>query len=225
MFLDSFKIRIAYLTARRFSLIRWLNTAKILLTLVFVSAYPPPALASLNSFDPRQLAVGSGWEKALGVEPQVYSVERPPTLQSAFLEICRDRGYGEDCAKTLLGMAWKETNFVGNAVGDGGRAFGYFQIHYRLHGITKECARDLRCAADWTISYLEQNGYPEYKKVAIQCHNGCGVANGYAASVIRHGDRLWGHDLAAIGGSGAAVAVVAKSAPSKYQAALASARE
>lgn len=220
MFWTQTKLKIACWSVRRFCLARWLNVAKFILTLLVVTAYPPPALASLTGLDPQRLAIGSGWEQALGAELPVYIVERPPTVQSVLLQICRDRGYGVDCAKTLLGMAWKETNLVGNAVGDSGRAVGYFQIHYRLHGITLECARDLRCAADWTISYLEHNGYPEYKRVAIQCHNGCGVANGYAASVLRHGERLWGQDLAMAGGSGTKTAVT-EAKPPKYQAALA----
>jgi hypothetical protein len=86
---------------------------------------------------------------------------------------------------------WKESQFVPTAVGDNGRALGYFQIHYRLHGIAAECATDVRCSANWTIDYLESNGYPKYADYAVQCHNGCGVANGYAASVKRWAVRKW----------------------------------
>ncbi len=120
-----------------------------------------------------------------------HGPERPPTIRETLLQVCTDRGYGEDCAKTLYGMAWKESQFISTAVGDNGRARGWFQIHYRLHRITSACAEDLACSADWTISYLESNGYPKYKNYAVQCHNGCRVANGYAASALRHGNRLW----------------------------------
>jgi hypothetical protein len=127
-------------------------------------------------------------------QPVFIGPKRPPSVKRVLAEVCSARGYGEDCAKALLGMTWKESNLIGSAVGDGGRAVGYYQIHYRLHGISKECARDLRCSADWTLSYMEQNGYPKYPKYAIQCHNGCNAGNGYAASALRHGDRLWKED-------------------------------
>lgn len=115
----------------------------------------------------------------------------PPPVHQALLEVCQARGYGEDCARTLLGMAFKESRFDGDAIGDDGKARGYFQIHYKMHKVSLGCAEDLRCSADWTISYLESNGYPKNPKYAIQCHNGCGANNGYAASVIRNGKRLW----------------------------------
>lgn len=118
----------------------------------------------------------------------------PTTLQHILLDVCQERGYGEDCAKTLLGMAWKETNFKGKAIGDGGKARGWFQIWYKMHKISLACAEDLRCSANWTIDYLEQNGYPKYKNYAIQCHNGCNINNGYMASVKRHGARLWNQE-------------------------------
>lgn len=113
------------------------------------------------------------------------------TVQGVLLDACQQRGYGEECAKTLLGMLWKESRNVATAVGDGGKARGYFQIHYRLHGISVECAEDLRCSAEWTLDYLEYNGYPRYVTYAVQCHNGCGARNGYAASALRHGRNLW----------------------------------
>ncbi len=119
----------------------------------------------------------------------------PQTVQEALLEVCTGRGYGEDCAKNLLGMLWKESNNVATAVGDRGKARGYFQIHYKLHKITIACAEDLKCSADWTIDYLERNHYPKHVKYAIQCHNGCNIDNGYAASALRHGRRLWNQPL------------------------------
>lgn len=125
-------------------------------------------------------------------------VEAPKTVQQVLLYVCARRGYGEDCAKHLLGMLWKESNNIATAIGDGGRARGYFQIHYRLHKITVECAEDLECSAGWTISYLERNAYPKYVHYAVQCHNGCGFDNGYAASALRHGRRLWNQPLVVV---------------------------
>lgn len=119
---------------------------------------------------------------------------KPPSMQEILLGLCQKRGYGEDCAKTLLGMAWKESLNDAKAIGDGGRARGWFQIHYRLHKISIACAEDLVCSAEWTLNYLERNGYKKWPTYAVQCHNGCNIKNGYAASVKRHGQRIWKSD-------------------------------
>jgi hypothetical protein len=115
----------------------------------------------------------------------------PPTAQKILLDVCQNHGYGEGCGKALLGMMWKESNNIATAVGDHGLALGYFQIHYRMHKVTRACATDLGCSAEWTIKYMERNGYPKNVAYAVQCHNSCGFKNGYAASALRHGDRLW----------------------------------
>ncbi len=125
------------------------------------------------------------------VEDAVQGPAQPPTVQEVLLDVCQSGGYGEDCAKTLLGIMWKESRNDPDAIGDGGRARGYFQIHYRLHKISLDCAKDLKCSAAWTLRYMESNGYPKYPTYAIQCHNGCGVKNGYAASVLRNARKLW----------------------------------
>ncbi len=117
------------------------------------------------------------------------------TVQGVLLDVCEARGYGEDCAKTLLGMMWKESLNTATAVGDGGRARGYFQIHYRLHNIPVSCAEDLQCSAEWSLDYLEYNGYPYNVYHAVQCHNSCYAGNGYAASALRWGDRLWNRPM------------------------------
>ena len=125
-------------------------------------------------------------------------VEQPKNVQDILLDVCKARGYDESCGRTLLGILWKESENIGKAVGDNGRAHGYFQIHYKLHKITLACAEDLHCSAEWTLQYLEQNGYPRNVVSAVQCHNGCGVNNGYAASAIRFGKRLWARPLAVL---------------------------
>lgn len=115
----------------------------------------------------------------------------PPTAREVLLSVCRDRGYDEDCAKLLYGMVWKESRFDGRAVGDQGRAQGFFQIHYKLHKISLSCAQNLKCSAAWSLRYMESNGYPRFAARAVQCHNGCGVRNGYAASAKSMGLRKW----------------------------------
>lgn len=111
--------------------------------------------------------------------------------QEILLEVCEARGYGESCAKALLGMMWKESNNHAQAIGDNGKARGYFQIHYKMHKVDVACAEDLRCSAEWSLDYLESNSYPKHVAYAVQCHNGCNAGNGYAASALRHGERLW----------------------------------
>lgn len=123
-------------------------------------------------------------------EPAVDQVD-PPTVQEVLLSVCQANGYGEDCAKTLLGMLWNESSNISTAIGDGGKARGYFQIHYRLHNISVECAEDLVCSADWSLNYLEAHSYPKYVNYAVQCHNSCNVKNGYAAKALRNGNSFW----------------------------------
>lgn len=120
----------------------------------------------------------------------------PPTVQEVLLQVCEKRGYGEDCAKTLLGMLWNESSNRSTVIGDNGRARGYFQIHYKLHNITADCAEDLVCSANWTLTYLESNSYPKYVQYAVQCHNSCNVNNGYAAKALRNGKYFWNKPLA-----------------------------
>jgi len=141
-------------------------------------------------------AVHAGQVKAEGVATSAEDAVSEPTVQEILLDVCESRNYGEDCARHLLGMLWKESNNKATAIGDRGKARGYFQIHVKLHKVTLECAEDLRCSAEWSLSYLERNHYPKYVNHAIQCHNGCFIDNGYAASARRHGVRLWPTPLA-----------------------------
>ncbi|MSR84944.1 hypothetical protein EXS71_00685 [Candidatus Uhrbacteria bacterium] len=118
-----------------------------------------------------------------------------PTVQEVLLTVCEANGYGQDCAQTLLGMLWTESSNRSTVIGDGGRARGYFQIHYKLHDISITCAEDLACSAQWSLSYLEFNSYPKYVRYAVQCHNSCNVNNGYAAKALRNGKRFWNQPL------------------------------
>jgi len=164
------------------------------LTLTFVTG-SRPAEAATDAVSLVQFTLG------LNPDPEAMRLfappavpagpEQPPTIREILLDVCAERGYDETCARNLYGMMWKESLFIPTAVGDNGRALGFFQIHYRMHGVEPACATDVRCSANWTIDYLESNGYPRYRNYAIQCHNGCGVANGYSASAQRWGERKW----------------------------------
>ena len=168
----------------------------IALTLALQVIQPTP-VAAASPFE-----AGSQAAQALDAAVQPVAPLPVQTVQDVLLEVCDDHGYAdkkaEDCAKHLLGMLWKESRNVANAVGDHGLALGYFQIHYKMHGVTRECATDLRCSAGWTIDYLEKHSYPKYVKYAIQCHNGCDFDNGYADSVLRNARRLWDQPMAVV---------------------------
>lgn len=125
----------------------------------------------------------------------VENSQPEPTVQEVLLSVCKQNGYGEECAKTLTGMLWTESSNRSTVIGDNGKARGYFQIHYKLHKITADCAEDLVCASEWTIKYLERNGYPHHVNWAIQCHNGCGANNGYTAKVHRYAAQFWNQPL------------------------------
>lgn len=163
---------------------------------------PLAIILLLSSFQPFEVhaatpeAVAALFEIGQSENKEVLEAESMITVQDTLLKVCLDRGYSQECAQHLLGMLWKESNNIATAVGDRGKARGYFQIWVKLHKISVECAEDLECSANWTLTYLERNGYPRYSSYAIQCHNGCNIDNGYAASAIRHGKRLWNTPLA-----------------------------
>lgn len=158
----------------------------------------------MSAFQPMQVraatpeAVAALFEMEQTELPEAPEAKSTQTVQDVLLKVCLERGYGQACAQHLLGMLWKESNNIATAVGDRGKARGYFQIWVKLHKISVDCAEDLECSANWTIDYLERNGYPRYVAYAIQCHNGCNIDNGYAASAMRHGKRLWNSPLAIV---------------------------
>lgn len=173
------------------------NGLSIALVLILLS----PAFLPNRAFAAPLTGVDALFPKNQTIAPAALAAleeETPPTVQDVLLKVCTDRGYGQECAKHLLGMLWKESNNIATAVGDRGKARGYFQIHYKMHKVSLACAEDLECSANWTVSYLERNSYPKYVAYAVQCHNGCNIDNGYAASALRHGKRLWNQPLAIV---------------------------
>jgi hypothetical protein len=178
---------------------QWITLAAVLgFAIVAILGQPASAQSVLNDETVNPVVVPAPKVAESKVEAAKGPVKEPVVqpsdaqgVRAVLADVCLKRGYGDECTKTLLGMSWKESQFVSTAVGDRGKARGYFQIHYKLHGISLSCAQDLRCSADWTITYLEYNNFKNYPRDAIQCHNGCNAGNGYAASVIRHGNRLW----------------------------------
>lgn len=170
---------------------KWITTGVLALTLVMSSGLD--ARAAITDEAPDAAAIGI-IDQTTENTPVVVPAPAP-TVQEALLHVCESRGYGEACAKTLLGMLWNESSNRSTVIGDNGRARGYFQIHYKMHNVSIECAEDLICSANWTLTYLESNSYPRYVSYAIQCHNSCNVNNGYAAKAIRNGNYFWNKPL------------------------------
>jgi len=88
-------------------------------------------------------------------------------------EECSKRGLEEYCIKDMLAMAWTESRFNCNVVGDSGNSFGCFQIHRGYHKhITVEQARDIEFSLNWTLNRMVHYGYPKYRSYSIMKHNG-----------------------------------------------------
>ena len=155
----------------------------------------PVSAQTIPSVVPTSIATVQS-ELVVTPSEQTTNVVAEPTVQAVLLDVCKTNGYGEDCAKTLLGMLWNESSNRSSVIGDSGQARGYFQIHYRLHKISIACAEDLVCSAQWSLNYLERNSYPKYVNYAIQCHNSCNVNNGYAAKAVRNAKLMWNKPLA-----------------------------
>ena len=86
---------------------------------------------------------------------------------------CGKRDLGSYCVNDLLAMAWTESRFNPNAIGDNGNSHGLFQIHLGYHPeITQEQARDINFSINWTLNRLEKYGYPVYRSRSIMKHNG-----------------------------------------------------
>ena len=88
-------------------------------------------------------------------------------------EECANRDLGSYCVNDLLAMAWTESRFNPNAIGDNGASHGLYQIHLGYHPeITQEQARDIRFSINWTLNRLTHYGYPVYRSRSIMKHNG-----------------------------------------------------
>ena len=116
------------------------------------------------------------------------------TIKNTLKDVCEAKGFeGEKCWKTLAAMAWTESRFDGSAKGDftkkaGYRSYGYFQIQVKMHKVTKQCATDLSCSAEWTLNRLVDKGFGKgYDKYSVKRHNGAGpMADRYVAKVYSH---------------------------------------
>jgi hypothetical protein len=101
--------------------------------------------------------------------PEVETIIR----ETAY-EACKKHSLGDSCVSDLLAMALTEKRDLNcNSSGDSGKSWGCFQIHLGYHPeITKEQAKDIKFAVNWTLDRLVANGYPKYRSIAIRSHNG-----------------------------------------------------
>ncbi len=193
-----------YMKTLKFNSTLTVGQRKLIAVLLLVSAFTNSHIGVARAADSASLADQAILSQVVLIDPdttiaQDESITEPAaqsTVQDVLLRVCTARGYGQDCAKTLLGMLWNESSNISTAIGDGGRARGYFQIHYKLHNISIACAEDLVCSANWTLTYMEAHSYPKYVAYAVQCHNSCNVNNGYAARAFRHANYFWNKPLA-----------------------------
>ena len=101
----------------------------------------------------------------------------PSASQKAAAErVCARRFSGKQlsqCYYDILAWGWVESRLQTPApIGDAGLAYGNFQLHIKLHGITEEQANDFEWAANWTLERAIKYGYADgYRTFGIGSHN------------------------------------------------------
>lgn len=97
------------------------------------------------------------------------------------------------CQADLLGIMRAESSFNCGAKNESRieHSYGCYQINLDAHRhISREQAHDIFYSSAWTISHLVGKGWlprtvnGQANRYALQCHNGCGVANGYWQAVL-----------------------------------------
>lgn len=126
---------------------------------------------------PRSLEIIQVYSDATStVETSRNGSGRPTQGQKdAVARVCKSKFTGKElstCYDDLLALAWTESRFQDPApIGDHNLAFGNFQIHAKLHGVTVEQAEDFEWAANWTLGSMMKQGYPVYRSWALGTHN------------------------------------------------------
>lgn len=124
-------------------------------------------------------------EPEIAPEPATVSHRPVPVPTSALpsqhqkdttAALCRERFSGAElsqCYVDILAIAYAESRFHLEAVGDEGKSWGPFQIYTKVHTtVTWEQATDYEWAARWTLNRIVSKGYPTNRTFAIQAHNG-----------------------------------------------------
>ena len=82
-----------------------------------------------------------------------------------------DNASKSGCYYDLLAIAYTESRFNCDSVGDSGKAIGCYQIWVNLHKLSVEQAQDFEQAAAWTLNRMISQGYPTYRTWAVGSHN------------------------------------------------------
>ena len=108
------------------------------------------------------------------IKPELSGVkDTKDKIRAIAIKECSNRNLGEYCINDMLAMAWTESRFNCDVVGDNGNSFGCFQIHRGYHKhITIEQARDIEFSMNWTLNRMAHYGYPVYRSASIRRHNG-----------------------------------------------------
>lgn len=108
--------------------------------------------------------------EALTMLPESKPMSVEEQIRRLADEVCEGADY---CINDLVAIAWVETRFNCESVGDNGNSYGCYQIHRGYHpSVSSEQAVDLKFAIPWTYNRLVAHGYPEYRSYAIRKHNG-----------------------------------------------------
>ena len=108
----------------------------------------------------------------------------PLGMAAAVSRVCKEKELDYRwCRNDLLAIAFVESRFNCKVIGKF-KEKGCFQI-MPYHNWK---AGDFENDAKWTLDRLIRYGYPKFRTRALQCHNGCGVKNGYAQKIKRYSD-------------------------------------
>lgn len=133
---------------------------------------------SIAEGEAQSKSVGNDRNDTVADQPQKQTLESSasthstPVRASGVIEAIQEVASKEGIDwKILYGICKKESNCNPDRVGDNGNSYGAFQIHQKYHPGTIECAKDLKCSAEWTAKRLKRHaGLGEWKM--IQSHNG-----------------------------------------------------
>jgi hypothetical protein len=129
----------------------------------------------LDTYNPADLNFQHNLEE-INLTPEtsnVYNTYITEQILSIAKKSCAARKLGEYCTKDMLAIAFAESRFNCQKIGDKGMSFGCYQIHLGYHpNISKEQARDLNFAINWTLNRMVSKGYPKYRSVSLMAHNG-----------------------------------------------------
>lgn len=146
------------------------------------------ALCSLDDVQcPEEASVAISKPVTASVVSLIIDQERMETL----VQVCKKHKLQGNCAKDLYSIAWQESKFNCKVIGDQGRSRGCFQIQTKMHKVSVAHAEDFAWAADWTLSRMIGNGYPVYRTIAVERHNGWGaIAQRYVSQVLAYANNL-----------------------------------